>query len=239
MEKKGPSNIGFLSFGVICHFHEYGRCGKPKSVWIISPICKSHFYTHHLTANRFEVVTSVGAESLWHLLAIWKPMWCEATCWGILPDLEILKYLYKFVWFESDFLFRHNWIALFLHVSLTEKMNFLNNHIYTWHLVPIAVFDVLFALDLHKGLSLFLWSSSFIPQNALPVMVGPNASIYSLPCFGWVSPHLHQWKCSSIFCNRKLKWFTTLKPWQFNFLMVPHPLECSSDFLKKKRHKWN
>lgn len=197
MKKKGSLQYwGSFHLGVICHFHEYGRYGKPNSVWIISPICKGHSLpTSPRTASR--VMTSVGAESFG--ISWWFGNLCGAKqhveayfqilkSWNIYTSLFDLNQISYFVIIE----------LLCFFMCLTEKMNFLNNHIYTWHLVPIAVFDVLFALDLHKGLSLFLWSSSFIPQNALPVMVGPNVSIYSLPCFGWVSPHLHQWKCSSI-----------------------------------------
>ncbi len=86
---------------------------------------------------------------------------------------------------------------------------------------------------MHKGFSLFLWSSSFIPQNTLPVM-GPNIYIYLLPCFGWVSTHLEtSGKWTVHFCNRKLKCFTTLKLWKsawwFPILWKFHPILPTSE----------
>ena len=194
-------------------------------------------------------MTSVGAESF-------GISWRFGNLCGAKQHVEAYFQILK-SWNIYTSLFDLNQISYFVIIELlcffmclTEKMNFLNNHIYTWHLVPIAVFDVLFALDLHKGLSLFLWSSSFIPQNALPVMVGTKridllASLFWLS-FTPPSPvemFIH-------FCNRKLKWFTTLKPWQFRFfLWFPilwnvHPIffkknDISGIFKKlRKIHEW-
>lgn len=197
----------------------------------------SHSYTH-LTAKRLRGHDLGRSRILWHLLAIRKPMWCEPTCWGILPDLEILKYLYKFVWFESDFLFRHNVITLFLHVSYWEDEFLEQSHI---HLTPSAYCSLWCSvcLRLAQGLVSVSMIIKFHPTKRIACH-GGTKRIDLLASLFWLSftppspveMFIH-------FCNRKLKWFTTLKPWQFNFLMVPHPLECSSDFLKKKRHKWN
>lgn len=145
-------------------------------------------------------------------------MWCEPTCWGILPDLEILKYLYKFVWFESDFLFSHNWIALFLHVSYWEDEFLEQSHI---HLTPSAYCSLWCSVcvRLAQGLVSVSMIIKFHPTKRIACH-GGTKRIDLLASLFWLSftppspveMFIH-------FPNRKLKWFTTLKPWQFRFFL--------------------
>ena len=146
--------------------------------------------------------------------------------------LCIYYYIYYYIYISIALFFSCVLLRRWISLKITYK-----HTSYSIHLTPSAYCSLWCSVCvMHKGFSLFLWSSSFIPQNTLPVM-GPTIYIYLLPCFGWVSTHLEtSGKWNVHFCNRKLKCFTTLKLWKSDrFLMVPHPLEVSSDLA----NKWN